>query len=491
MNGSEKKFVKKISKIDNNKYCIYDNSNNIINEFEITQRTIQNKFNNIIDFLKDVVFNDVNISSKLYDIISNWTSYEKEKYILDDFEKLFQLCDSSFEEYIKENIKPENFSKKNKSTKKSMLIEPNDITSLIKLSGILKIYVLFFYTTNNIYSKELKNKVYNNILKLNNFNNCISVIYKLIEKKLSTFKGTDKNMWLFIKLYHNKDFGSILNETFNFIITYILCIYEIKNNKNIISFIVSYTESNIMWLFSDVYQNNIVLIDSLNEENGKNDAAAYLSENLKSDFIQQYSYENTLNYINSITKKYFISRNIDPLLFEVRTNDFFVTPLQKYFVLPVISRITNIEYRFLLNKTKYQIYMLQVYLYYSMSETLFKKYKNAITFLKYGLNKNVGNTTSIKLKKSLDVLQKTNFIFYNIKNKSILVKLMTILSSMTTRSNKLVNIFVDTLNISPGTEYINDFISFFIDFFNNEKNEDIEILRKDLIARIKEEKENK
>lgn len=483
--------VKKIVKKENEKkYVVVCNDDSIVNEFKITSKTIENKFNIIVKFLNETVFTNDLISEKLYNIFSKWNSYQSQKEIENDFQQLFSLSSNVFENNIYENINPETFSKKEKKTKKSLFIETDDVVSLIKLSSILKIYILFFYTTNNIYNTKLKNIIFNNIIRNNNLTNSVNIIYDLIKKKLSTFKFTDKNMWLFITLHHNKDYDIIINETFNFILIFILSIYEIKKDRNVISFIISFIESNMSWLFYDSYQNNVVLVDSLSEENSKNDLNFFMVDNLKSDFIQQCSYENTLEYITNITKKFFKKKSIDPILFETRINSFFITPLQKYFVLPVISKITNIEYKYLLYCNKYQIYILQAYLHFIFSEVeLNEKYRYICEFLKYGIIKNISNTTSITLKKTPSILKDPDFQFYNLKNKSIFVKLITMVSSMTVRKNKIVDIFFETSNININNFYINQLITFYKNFFQDEENEDLKIMKQKLLLQIKMEKE--
>jgi len=467
-----------IKKIKKNLYKIENENQEVINEFKITVKSIENKIDTtIIPILNKFMSNpEYKNSNELFEnLLKTWTSYTLEKTAFAEVTKVFDA--------LYENINIEldlldisKFSNRMKKTKNSIFVESHDILKLMKLSYCLKFYSILFNTSNNI-SPELSKKVFTYLINKCDCIASLEIIYKIIEKKLSVFKLTDASMWQYILLYHSKNYETIVTEVFNFIVNILLVIYDISEEKNLITFLVVFIDQNMRWLLTDSYTTNVIFSSHLSEDTNSNSTIDnYISSDIKSDFIKICSYEDTLKSIELICVKYMKKYNVKQENFDTVITDLYITPIQRYFIVPIISNMCNIEYNFLINRAKTEIYYLQLFVYFMLMEIYGTKKNSIIQLLTYGANKPIIDSSTIKMKKISDILSE-NMKFYNIKNKSIFIKLLMATSVMITRKSKLVNVIYPHIsNISIDISYINDLLDIYKNLFDLDKESEMVLL---------------
>lgn len=347
------KFEKKNPKI----YELLFNDNKII--LELSTSSITNKFYIVGDFIEDVSkllgeeFDDwFENLIKVYQSINN--DYEKYKFLSKNLIQLKLYID----EYIKkQNMDFSIFVNEKKQKKTSIIFDKDEIEFLHKISSYLKIYSIFYNTENLKLPQLYHKKIFNEVISSNN-GVVIRKIFDIVKIKTFRYNLTDRYMWEYIKMIKCKEIDVHIIEIFNFIMNNMLVLCHL--DKNPITFFVSLIDDSINWLLRNVYVSKIVYDTELQSRE---------VHSLKYDNLKLYACNNTIaklkvaayksifSTIEEIDKCKFKdddSKRIDDKIVKLQTkikNIKYLNPLIESIVCPILSKITDVPYLYLSNKT--------------------------------------------------------------------------------------------------------------------------------------------
>jgi hypothetical protein len=428
-----------------------------ISTFELTKKTFYNNYNLLSTTIKEIV-NDNEYSVEYFVKLLS-SQYQFTDDIIKDYEKLIDYTMKYIDRLI-DQIDLSKYVDKTKRTSSSLFLDENDIRDIIKLSYHMKIFS-FIFNSNVLSNLNAKRKAFSTLVEKLNVQKSIDILYEFVDKRTISFK-VDKTMWTFLKLYSRTP-EIVKIDMFNFVVETLLAIFE-PGRSNIVGFIVNYIDRNINWIMMETYDDNIVTDSTLSQDEEETVDIVF-----KSDFIATCSYEHTISKLTDYVKKWLIDKKINIGFFETRcNNDLYVTRFHSLFILPLISKITNIDYNYLnyLMKDKVTMFYLQAYTYIMFEKYFANDYKHLLNVLPLGLSNSDLGKAQVKL--VTDMIIKKDFSFYNFKHKhNIAIRLISEVHNIMSKKHKLKNIFYDSIkSFNFGAKYIEELLDIYNQLFS-------------------------
>jgi len=325
----------------------------------------------------------------------------------------------------------------------------------------------------------------------------IKKIYLIVKTKTYRYNITDKAMWDYIRTTICKEVDDHIIEIFNFIMNNIIVLCNVDRNP--ITYFVSVVNESIKWVLRSVYRDIIIYDDTISTEDIQ-------SNNI--DNLNTYCYNDTLYRLKQSAKdrveddiKNNISRivemdstyksystKIDEKLIElndrIESIDY-ISPLSQCIVFPILSKITNITYKFFKTLSPKDSAYLSYYVHKILIQT-FKnvKYNNIFKYLEYYTINQPSVATTYKLKNTSNFLNKFNEIksFYGFQNRIFFYRTLCHFIGRISRI-KFCNIINGSISESIAVGKIeNEIVDFYINYFSNKHENKIEDMRKLLLS---------
>jgi len=353
-----------------------DNNNNL-------KRTIvtlnclsssRNKFNPTKLLLEDLCKTKPGFETWFVSLLDLYIQNDRDaQIIIDNGNNILNIVESYIDS---KNIDFKKFSKLEKASKTSIKFLETDIKAIAITATCLKLYSLFWFDVNidpqgnNVglsLPENAHRQVYEKLLSPCLKTGTTEKIFQLIRSKIYRSNLTDRYMWDLIKMCLSESPESYIMTVFKFLTQNMLISIEI--DKNPIPYLVSLIDDSIKWLMRTVYVDRILYTESFGGVD-----EIYGSSLAKESFLM-YCCNDDINKAASAAMKILEEE------FELSENDFIkirdrldsldsLTPVMKLFVLPMVSKVLNIPYKFLLACPPKHAMLLGVFMYH-LSKDIF------------------------------------------------------------------------------------------------------------------------
>lgn len=472
---------------------VYDDSlksnKSFICTLNISPVVKNNKFPHTIEIIEDI--------NKSYPTFGKWICRLFKDYVNNEYD--ISIILSNLDNIIRFsnkfiNKKKLEFSKyvdMKKKSKTSIIFTEENIHAIIQGSISLRVYMLFSMDENMSIPDDIHRSIYNKLIS-----QCITTgthdkIFQLIRSKTYNYYLTDSIMWKLMDKIYSETPGSYMMSLFNKIMNTFLPILDI--NRNPISFLVGFIDNQIGWLLRTVYKDDIIYGDLFNKPDEISGSDKY------NQSFNIYAYNN------------FITRCVDIAFYKLE-NDFKLSETDfelvkqrlenvqhiyahsKLITFPIYQKMFKIPYNYLNTISPKHASLLGILLYYYLYDSIFKQY-NVIGDLIISVPKQVSlstnkfrnasifitNKSSYKLK-NLENIINNNMSIFGIENKNFKYDILSSISGVLSSSRKdLINILNGkNLNKVKNLDVEDDVCDFFLKFYNNKFDNDIELAKKEI-----------
>jgi len=310
---------------------------------------------------------------------------EIEKWV----DKYLDILNYDFSIYVNED----------KIRKTSIVFGKEEIEKIMRLSSYFKIYSIIFNSENLKLDIRIHKKIFNKFLEKID-KSIIEKIFEIIRTKTFKYKQTDNFMWEYIKMVQGKEIETYIIEIFNFLMNNILVLCRM--DKNPITYFVTVVDSAIIWILRSVYKASIIYSDEISSTD---------IQTIKINNLSSYSYNDTLGRIKIISYDWVYKKleeesrkkpktNPNQLITEFHSVISRVTdesPLISSLVYPLLSKLTNIPYRYFKTLNNEQAIVLSAYVKHLLTRTFKDKFQNLFRLLECYPEGSVPITTSFQL----------------------------------------------------------------------------------------------
>ncbi len=408
--------------------------------FVIETKAILNKIEILIEDLNLLNKNDETFDEYFYEL---YDKFSQKKYETSLFTKALEYSEKLVNLH---NLDTNSFCDITKKTKNSIYFDIKDINDLLMSISILKIFGLFLYSqykdNTQMFIDDLDNK----------YSDIMSKIYKIVKTRV--LRGLTLNDMGIIKISMTMDYLVMYN--FEFIYLTVLVFYNWKMNP--LSFIVA--------VASDRTNFCIMTYNSVSFS-----YSSEITETNTEDFLDGVSYEIILDQINNKMNELLKTSN-----YKINFSGLYLTQLNSLIVLPLMSLITDINLRYLQQKSNLDKWNYQLMIYYIINESKYLKklFGDSNKLFLYGYKKYTNNS-SIIIPSILEVL-KTEIKYYELNSKNLILDYAQELSTIISKINNLEH-FIQGNQIPNSPTLIKklgkDIIKFSICLFDEEIKEKI------------------
>lgn len=316
--------------------------------------------------------------------------------IIDNIDKIKQYVD----EYL-DILKPDFsvFVNEDKIRKTSIVFNKDEIEKIMRLSSYFKLYSIIFNSENLKLDIRIHKKIFNMFLEGTD-KSIIEKIFEIIRTKTFKYKQSDQYMWEYIKMVQGKEIETYIIEIFNFLMNNIIVLCQME--KNPITFFVTVVDSAIVWILRSVYKASVIYSDEISSDD---------IQTIKINNLSSYSYNDTLGRIKILSYDWVYRKleddarlkpgiECDQVLTEFHNRLAKVTdesPLVTSLIYPLLSKLTNIPYRYFKTLNNEQSIILSAYMKHLLTRTFKDQFKHLFKLLEAYPEKSVPVTTSYQL----------------------------------------------------------------------------------------------
>lgn len=459
----------------NRHYLVY-NDDRLITELDLINHSVSNKFEIIIELIKNMSINLEGFESWFTKLIEDYIKSEYDSEILLANISKFQNFSRLYIEY--KEVCFDKFVNLDKKSKTSIVFYPDDIRLISTTSTALKLYSLFSCDSNLRLPDNLNRKVYGSLIQPCIDHDITTRIFRLIRSRTYRSSITDKYMWEFIGMMISETPESYVMTVFNFLMKSILILVDVEQNP--IPFLVKAVDDSIKWLMRSVYKDRIIYGEvfpevevvfgsALTKENfylyccqdvvGK--AAKIGMDLLEAGFgLTEEEFNKARDRLDNITYLY---------------------PSAYLITLPIVSKVLEIPYKFLLTIPPKHAVLMGIFMYELSKDILDNRFPILCEFLvSCPKNQNIMATRSSYKVRNLELVLNDNHKIFGFGNKVLKFEIMSLISGILSASKKnLVSLFSGKqLTKMTYFNLENDVCMFFSELYSSSLDPVIATLRK-------------
>jgi hypothetical protein len=441
--------------------------------------TVTNKYEIVTSFITRVAeFHGEAFSDWFVNLIKDCQNIDKRAEV---FIKNIPQLKVYVDEYLESTgVNYDDFVDISKAKKSSILFQPDEIKSILRLSCYLKLYSVISNNQEMAFGKSLHKEIYNKLAKNVIQTDVASKLYDVIKTKTFRYNLSDKYMWDYIKTIQCKDIGSHIIEIFNFIMNYILVLCE--EDKNPITYFVGVIDQSVKWILRSVYKGTIVYDDSISTED---------IHGININNLLTYSFNDTLGRMKAVAfeKIHNQLEKSSPLTMDEDVSDKdlvdfnnrierieHISPLCSSLVFPLLARMTNISYVHFKTISPDHAAILSYYLYGLLQKVFKGEYKNLFSLLEYYPLSQPSLNTTYKIKSIHDYVNIKGINFYGFQTKILPHKVLCHFIGRVSRINFCHLLTGQKLSGIPLSRVEVDMIIFYTQFFSGKMEHRVEQL---------------
>ena len=434
-----------------------NNQEEIICNLDLVFSPISNKFFRLTEFVE-------NCSEKLGSEFDNWfvkliKDYKASNYdylvIKNNLPQLKEFCDKYLE---LTNINFENYINRSKASKNSIFFDASEIKKIIQVSNYLKIYFIIAQDTEMKLINKFHKETYNKLVETINNNNTIYKLFKIVSSKTYEYNYSDRYMWEYIKTIYCKPTDMHVFSIFNFLMNNILV--TCSTDQNPIPYLISVIDESIKWILKNIYKDAIIYSDTISTQ----DVYTIQSK----DNLASYSHNDTIGKLLVISYNQLEKSGIDNIdKFRTSlTNLKEISLFANYITYPILSKVLNIPYRHFLTLSVSNSYLLNILLFYLLSDDFKKQYSVLSRMLLYYNKQKPILKTTYKIK-NIDVFTETLGTFLSFKNNLTPYDFQSGIMGKLSRNTYASFLNEQEIPNVPLAKLEVDIIKFYNDYFDN------------------------
>ena len=433
-----------------------DNAEVICN-LDLVFSPISNKFFRLTEFVE-------NCSVKLGPEFDVWFTklikdYKTSNYdylvIKNNIPQLKEFCDKYLE---LTNINFEDYINRSKASKNSIFFDAGEIKKIIQVSNYLKIYFILAQDTEMKLVNKFHKETYNKLIETINNNNTIYKLFKIVSSKTYEYNYSDRYMWEYIKTIYCKTTDMHVFSIFNFLMNNILV--TCSTDQNPIPYLISVIDESIKWILKNIYKDAIIYSDTISTQ----DVYTIQSK----DNLASYSHNDTIGKLLVISYNQLEKSGIDNIdKFRTSlTNLKEISLFANYITYPILSKVLNIPYRHFLTLSVSNSYLLNILLFYLLSDDFKKQYSVLSRMLLYYNKQKPILKTTYKIK-NIDVFTETLGTFLSFKNNITPYDFQSGIMGKLSRNTYASFLNEQEIPNVPLAKLEVDIIKFYNDYFDN------------------------
>lgn len=335
--------------------------NGKITELSLNNDSLSNKFEIVQNLIEEIKILMGEEKLKSFTILLEEYLKTKNPLIILNNSKIISDLGNDYVDAKKVNF--ESFINRKKTSKNSIVFDVENLRALAVSSTSLKLYFIFYCDNRLAPNKEVHKKIYENLISTCIETETTTKIFELIKSKVYISTVSDKYMWDMLKLVINQVPENFILDIFNFLINNMMRLLDV--DKNPVPFFVALVNDSLRWTMLTNYQTKYIYNDF-------NINTGYGSESF-STFCNM----DTIAKCCDIALD-FLKKDMNVFMKRIEENIACIdilTPPMKVLNLPIISKILQINYEYLLTVPPKHIIYLSILIYYiSKNENYFEDY---------------------------------------------------------------------------------------------------------------------
>jgi len=357
------RFVKK--KKEKRKWKVFLGNEQLV-ELSFKPNTITNKFKVVVETIEDMS-NDI-------DEFGDWYSELLSKYIEDGYnaeiilDNTIKLLQYSIEYVDGKKVDFSEFVNISKSNKTSIMFYENDLRAISIVSTCLKLLSMYAYDEQIRINENVYKSIYEKLITPCVQLDTTTKIFQLVRSRIYRSAITDRYMWEWVKNAIFETPESFVMTIFNYVMTNILSIITIGRNP--IPYIVSIIDDSIKWLMKSQYKDKFLYGESYGDSND------LYGSSLSKDAFYIYCCNDTIIKgakigMDLLEHEYNVTHDQFDEIRDRLDQINVLTPNIKLLIMPIISKILDIPYKYLLTCPPKHALLLGVFIHY-ISKDQFK-----------------------------------------------------------------------------------------------------------------------
>lgn len=447
-------------------------------ELNLSQVSLTNRFSCVKELFDELNKLIPEFSEWYYDILFEYieSDYNYE-VILESKDRFLEFANLYLD---KKNINYSKFVDKKKSSTTSVFFDEKDIRAIGLASTCLKMYSIFQYDLVLKVSDNINKIMYDHFITECKNINTTDKIFNLIRGRNFRSSISDRYMWDLIKITVLENPETNTFSVFNFFMKNLLVLLDVTQNP--VHYLVRVTDDNLKWLMLEIYKEKIIYDEAFGNSEiiyGSSISKESFSIYCCNDIVSKCSKIG----LEMLENEYNLSEdefnNVRERFEEVK----FIDPSMKLFSLPIISKVLNIPYKFLLTTPPKHLILISIVIYKLMSESMLNKYPVITNFLlTYSKQTNVSIIrSSYKLRESDQVLE-DNTKMFGINSRKLKFELISPIIGILSSCKKNLYSIIDGKSIPKitYTDLEEDSINFYTALYSNKLEDDFKDIRKRL-----------
>jgi len=340
-----------------------------VSDIELLSGTLFKKFkSNVADFICDM-------SKTLDDTFTHWFCGMIYEYIERGNDGNFIIQNvPGFTDFVKKYLDIKNYNydsyiNKSKSSKTSIVFLPEEIRGICELSLCLKLFSIFFNSTNLAVDDNVKKFVYSEFIKICP-PNTLTKLYEMIKSRVLRSSVTDKFMWIMLEMSSQETPERYSLSMYNFLMK---MLPTVDISKNPIPYFIKIVDDSIKWMIRSVFTEKFVYGEIYNTSSN------ITGSSFDKDTIEIYCCNDVLckcsmKALEILEKEFFENidkeENIDNDL-KMRINKIEnITSLMRLVTLPIINKVLDIPYKYLIYNSPKHVFLTGLLIGFKSKEYL-------------------------------------------------------------------------------------------------------------------------
>lgn len=335
---------------------------------DLSSSSLTNRFIVVKNVLEDISECIHGFDTWYFDMLKEYIESNYDSNIIIENLEFFKEFSTSYIEY--KNIDYSQFIDLKKVSKTSIIFDEYDIKDIIIVSTCLKLYAIFQYDNNICIPDNVNKEVYNYFLEDCTKNKVTDKIFELIKARIYLSSPPNRFIWDLVKLTTLEDEETSIMSVFNFLMSNLLSLLEY--DKNPINYIITIANDSIKWMLKEIYKEKIIYDETISQtediysSSTKNVFLLYCCNDVVSKCalagIKLLEEQNTLDYDSFME----LNDRINSIVV--------IDPVMKLFTIPIISKILDIPYQYLLTSPPKFITIIGAFIYLISKDIFICKY---------------------------------------------------------------------------------------------------------------------
>jgi len=439
-----------------------------IADLSLIAHSVSNKFHIVGDLISEMCDEIDGFENWFYSMTHEYLNAGYNAEVLINNAESFYTYSAQYIEYKEINF--DKFINLDKKSSTSIVFYPDDIKAISTASTCLKLYSMFSCDMSMRLPDNLHKKMYKLLIQPCIDSDVTTKIFQLIRSRTYRSSLTDRYMWDFIKMMISETPESYVMTVFNFLMKSILTLINVDQNP--IPFLISTIDDSIRYLMRSVYKDKIIYGEVFG---GVEDlfGSALTKENFYLFCCQDVVGKGAKIGLGLLEDNYELD---DPQYEAVRErldSLSYLYPSSLLVILPIVSKVLEVPYKFLLTIPPKHAMLLGLFMYELSKDILDERFPILVEFLiacpDMRKSSNVNTTRSSYKIRNLELILNDPNLLFGFASKTLKFDVMSSIAGVLSASKRVLVNLVNGKPLSKMTYYNleSDVCGFFSELYAN------------------------